>query len=97
MANNRMLLICNHCVPTGTGLPRYGSPAMLHIAKWYPVGAYYSPHAESLGQRIEDFLELHKHLEIEPAGLENPVRLEYETWIIDMPAIKKWEYLGENI
>lgn len=89
MANNRMLLICNVCVPPGTQeWPRYDDPALLHIAKWYPVGAYYNVPA---AERIEQFLELHQHLEIDPAGLENPVRLEYEVWVRDMPAIKKWK------
>lgn len=32
------------------------------------------------------------HPEIHPAGEENPIRLEYEVWVRDMPAIKKWEY-----
>lgn len=92
MANNRMVLVCNICVPPGTQKwPHYDSPALLHIAKWYPGSAWYSMHPESLGERVEAFLELHKHIEIEPATVENPVRLEYEIWTIDMPAIKKWE------
>lgn len=91
MANNRMLLICNVCVPPGTEWPKYSDPALLHIAKWYPCDAYYSPGSDKLGAAIVDFLELHKHAEIHPACEENPVRLEYEIWVRDMPAIKKWE------
>jgi hypothetical protein len=92
MANNRMLLVCNICVPPNTEWPRYGDPALLHIAKWYPTTPWYSSHPDSLGERVEKFLELHMHPEIHPAGEENPIRLEYETWVRDMPAIKKWEH-----
>jgi len=95
MANNRMLLFCNICHPPETtksdNWPSYDDPGILHILKWYPATPWYSPHTESLGERIERFTEQHMHPEVEPAGVENPVRLEYETWVIDMPAIKKWE------
>lgn len=37
MANNRMVLICNTCVPLGSDWPAFGSTALLHIAKWYPA------------------------------------------------------------
>lgn len=68
------------------------------IAKWYPGGspgsiggedaaAYYSNSGatKKWAERFFDFLEMHKHGEIESvhylkgAGQENPVRLEYES------------------
>jgi hypothetical protein len=95
MANNRMYLVCNVCLPPGTReWPQPGDPALLHIAKWYPASPWYSQHPESLGDRVEKFFEDHMHPEIHLAGEENPVRLEYETWVRDMPAIKKWEAPG---
>lgn len=101
MANNRMYLICNHCLPpgakewprpSGRSYPEAYSDPALAILKWYPCAPWYSMHPESLGERIEKFMEAHMHTELGEVGLENPVRMEYATWVIDMPAIKKREY-----
>lgn len=100
MANNRMLLICNVCIPK-KGDWQYHQKGTLVIAKWYPAGgfiggdsgAYYSNSPEKLGQNILEFLDRHQHKEVasehysEGAGQENPVRLEYESE--GLPKIKE--------
>ncbi len=91
MANNRMLLICNVCIPK-RGDWQYHQKGTLIIAKWYPGGmgeegaAYYrNDDGEGMGKEFLDFLEEHKHGEVaskdytKGAGQENPVRLEYES------------------
>lgn len=90
MANNRMLLICNVCMPPDTEWS-YNNPALLHIAKWYPDAPWYPSPQNTLGDRLANFLELHAHPNERGGTEENPIRLEYETWVRDMPAIKKWE------
>lgn len=88
MANNRMYLICNVCHPERPAefIIGSGDKGSLCIAKWYPVGAYYSnPPVEEVGRDIFQFFEDHQHLEVPSehytagAGQENPVRIEYES------------------
>lgn len=85
----------------------YDRDKILFMTKWYPIGAYYTA-TDDLQKRIEQYLEVHAHTTDisdisdtwvdDPAYAaameqnENPVRLTYETWVRDMPAIKKWEY-----
>jgi hypothetical protein len=94
MANNRMVLVCNKCNPTDDWV--YGDD-VCHIGKWYPIGDYVSKPNEVLGQLINEFLERHAHTEDVENNIpdaiihnENPIRLTYESWVRDMPAIKKW-------
>lgn len=90
-----MVLVCNVCVPKADdwGYTDKDKGNILVMAKWYPGGmgeegaAYYSNRtAEQVGQEFLDFLEKHKHGEVESehytkgAGQENPVRLEYESY-----------------
>lgn len=80
MANNRMVLICNVCVPPKKEW-KYGDKGVLPISKWYPGSSYSQVNCEN----INFFLEEHNHPELasenysEGAGQENPVRLEYES------------------
>lgn len=86
MANNRMVLICNVCVPK-RGEWQYHQKGVMPIAKWYPGGdgAYYRNNVDSMGKEFAEFLIEHAHTEIPSehylvgAGQENPVRIEYES------------------
>lgn len=107
MANNRMMLVCNKCYPTDEDIkwePITYQTDVAYIGKWYPVGSYVSKDDAILGQTINEYLDKHSHEDdIAPTFSEdpmvqahfihneNPVRLTYETWVKDMPAIKKWE------
>lgn len=93
MANNRMVLLCNVCQPSDKEW-QYHAKGVMALAKWYPVGAYYSNRtAEELGQDLLDFLEEHSHPELPSegytagAGQDNPVRLVYESK--SMPILKQ--------
>jgi hypothetical protein len=76
MANNRMLLVCNHCCPPSTGKWQYGDKGVIVIGKWYPIGSYAYVNNEELGKRINDFMDNHTHEE--ETSTEYPLRLEYE-------------------
>jgi hypothetical protein len=43
MANNRMYLICNVCVPEGANWPSPHSGLIFHVAKWDPSGFVETP------------------------------------------------------
>ena len=82
MANNRMYLICNYCQPEGKEWPSTFSEefkAFFHIAKWYPCTPWYIANEKEYAGRLNAFFERHMHPEIEQAGVEHPVRLEYES------------------
>ncbi len=99
MANNRMVIVCNKCVPDDNWV--YGAD-VCYTGKWYPVGNYVYIPDEALGNSINTYLKRHAHTEDvpEPHSVnntahresliqnENPVRLTYETWVRDMPPIK---------
>lgn len=95
MANNRMIIACNKCCPTDDfTYEDFQDGRAMYMAKWYPVGQYYCAGAEALyGEAFYKYLEIHAHSPEEDGQphQENPVRLTYETWVRDMPAIKKWE------
>lgn len=96
MANNRMIIVCNHCYPTDEW--KYDDD-ICYIAKWYPVGAYYTNDVGHAGKAFYAYLERHAHTEEFDGWYEhqeNPVRLTYETWLRDMPAIKKWVFKKEK-
>lgn len=93
MANNRMYLVCNVCLPEGVEYD-YDKwiTVSFHVAKWYPgeVGEWYtSRHAiatekgiveQDMAVAIDEFLLAHAHPDKYPGGVENPVRLDYE-WV----------------
>lgn len=96
MANNRMILVCNVCVPDDDFT--YRDNGVLAIAKWYPGSAYY--YAGDLLKWAEvffNFLIKHQHKELpsqnylEGATQDNPVRLVYES--ISLPVLHKEEVL----
>lgn len=80
MANNRMVLVCNTCLPGEWSYWKPGGEereeAVCVIGKWYPFQDYAYVEDLKLGQRINDFLNRHAH--IESSNCEWPVRLEYE-------------------
>lgn len=85
MANNRMYLVCNVCLPEGE---KYDYDKWIkvsfHVAKWYPgeVGEWYTnaSGANWYPDKLDEFFEAHAHPDKYPGGVENPVRLDYE-WI----------------
>jgi hypothetical protein len=87
MANNRMILLCNVCVPEGKEW-KYSDKGVLSIAKWHPQCSYAPIISKEV---IDNFLEKHSHPEVPSeyytagAGQNNPVRLEYES--IDKPIL----------
>lgn len=85
MANNRMYLVCNVCLPEGK---KYNynkwKKVSFHVAKWYPseIGEWYT-NANGEGwysEKLDEFFTAHAHSNKYPGGVENPVRLDYE-WI----------------
>lgn len=97
-----MMLVCNKCYPTDDDIvwnPILNSVDVAYLGKWYPVGSYTTRPDEEIGRRVNEYLDKHAHGdhttpadELDIIHNENPVRLTYETWVRDMPAIKKWEY-----
>lgn len=85
MANNRMYLVCNVCLPEGEDYDfEKWTQVSFHVAKWYPgeIGEWYTNQAGNgdwVGALDKFFLD-HAHPDKYPGGVENPVRLEYE-WI----------------
>lgn len=75
MANNRMFLVCNTCVPN-KGEWGINDPNIIMIGKWYPIGPYNYIQDEALGKRINDFMYDHTHADT--TSTEYPIRLEYE-------------------
>jgi hypothetical protein len=99
MANNRMMLVCNTCYPTDEDIyANHGKswaeqrPDFISVGKWYPVGSYRTHTDLELGNAINEYLDRHSHELDDPKLNENPVRLTYETWVIDQPAITAWKY-----
>lgn len=101
MANNRMMLVCNVCIPPGTNWVYQDAldGKVLHMGKWYPGGAYYNAPEKAW---LDEFYENHSHPELASddysrgAGQDNPVRLEYESmslpkFVIDYAAPKTLE------
>jgi hypothetical protein len=96
-----MVIVCNKCIPDDNW--QYGAD-VCYVGKWYPIGSYRTMQHDILGKKINEYLDKHAHDEDIPepynvnnpdhtatlAQNENPVRLTYETWARDMPAIKKW-------
>lgn len=85
MANNRMVLVCNVCIPKADDW-NFNSKGILPITKWYPEAPYYKVSGDTEWvKRFEDFLEEHHHPEVPSehygigAGQENPIRIEYES------------------
>ena len=94
MANNRMVLVCNVCLPKANEWT-FNDEGLLPIAKWYPGGhgAYYRNDSSSMGKDFEEFAHKHAHQELASegysagAGQPNPFRLEYES--VDLPILTK--------
>ena len=88
MANNRVMLVCNVCIPPGTNWVYQDAldGKVIHMGKWYPGSAYYNAPTKAT---LEEFYESHHHPELASedygrgAGQDNPVRLEYES--VSMP------------
>jgi len=83
------------------------------LGKWYPIGSYRTRDNEVIGERVNEYLDKHAHDEDitaisdkwvdDPkykaalAHNENPVRLTYESWVIDpKPLMKKYEPTTNN-
>lgn len=88
MANNRMYLVCNVCLPEGE---KYDYEKWIkvsfHLAKWYPgeIGEWYTNRAshetipgQGMATALDEFFLTHAHSDKYPGGVENPVRLDYE-------------------
>ena len=83
MANNRMYLVCNVCLPEGEEYDfDKWKQVSFHLAKWYPgdIGEWYTNRPATIGKALDEFLTAHAHPDKYPGGVENPVRLDYE-WI----------------
>lgn len=82
MANNRMYLVCNVCLPEGTEYD-YDKwvKVSCHLAKWYPgeIGEWYTNAQNfNFAEKLDKFFLDHAHNDKYPGGVENPVRLDYE-------------------
>lgn len=84
MANNRMYLVCNVCLPEGEKYDyEKWQKVSFHVAKWYPgaVGEWYTNATSfNFAESMDKFFEAHAHPMQYPGGVENPVRLDYE-WV----------------
>jgi hypothetical protein len=98
MANNRMMVVCNKCFPDDDHFTwdDFQEGRVIYMAKWYPVGPYYCNGDEAgYADKFYRYLETHAHSPEEDGKLhqENPVRLTYESWVVDpKPLMKKWEF-----
>ena len=79
MANNRMTFICNVCLPEGENYDyERWRKSVFYIAKRY-YGAWYTNEYPEYPKYLNEFFDEHKHEELDPQGVENPVRLNYES------------------
>lgn len=74
MANNRLVLICNHCNP---GKWEYHTNGVFAIGKFYPATGWYT-NRKNMAEDLDEFYEKHSFCHGGEYGKEWQFRMEYE-------------------